>query len=318
MKYLITLCVIFCIAFLLHANGSSGGYTGNWANGQFVPLESKQISIEDEKLSIKCFRGYAEVYVRYTMKNSGDACTVNMGFPSLRRLYPEDLGFPPYKSEVSKYKISSVEKKLFSFLYKNANKEKKEALNYTFVEDNKKFTYKELGTYNLLDWNNSNNGIKELYEKKGVSIDWYVTPLAFKKGEIRTITISYTSRYWYELYGWMNSNSHYSESSFAYLLSFGSTWKGPIKNGVISIDTSVLQNKVDITPANRFKKNSDGVYTWKFTSLEPKPGDNIALTIHNGFGKYGSYNPDLKKQILYTMLILMKRRPILYIQKYQT
>jgi hypothetical protein len=236
--------------------------TGNVATGQLKLLESDQISIEDEILSIDLQKGFADVVVTYLMKNHGGETEVQLGFPGFN--FDEQIGANNRtKREITKYSILDNKIKLpVSIIEKKVNW----------------FAIPEFSWYD-----------KEHGGKPTTKHQFFVSKLKFSKNEIKTIRISYTS-YYYELLGGTESNMHRDSDIFYYLLSFGSSWKGPIKKGRVVIHTHKIGNEfVYINNSDRFK-NKKGTYTWEFENLEPKEKDNILIKIHPEYVKMFNFN----------------------------
>ncbi len=267
-KIIFTVFFIFSACALIYGNG--GSFTlGNLATGQLTLMKNQQISIEEEDLRITLFRGYARVDVIYIMKNHGDAVTARLGFPSLIHTKPVE---PNYQQEIEDYSISiepaegsgygSIQKIPAKYVYNN-EQVKWMKMPDIMGDDYAPLEYPEIG--------------------------WFISNIGFAGSQTIRVTISYISRY--ISFGWyVSDNTRTENSEFRYLFSFGSTWKGPIAKGRVTIDSSHIQHGINITPADRFVKNNS-IYTWEFRDFEPKGKDNILITINNRYSDsymYGS------------------------------
>ena len=113
------------------------------------------------------------------------------------------------------------------------------------------------------------------------------TLLQFKEGEQKNILITYKSNY--ERVGDFVSYGDMSYSSyFKYLLSSGSGWHGPISKGIVNI-YNMGEHIYHFEPEGKFVQKSPSHYQYSFTALEPKPEDDIQISIkpyseQNSFG----------------------------------
>ncbi|PKL16797.1 MAG: hypothetical protein CVV49_14450 [Spirochaetae bacterium HGW-Spirochaetae-5] len=267
-QFLIILFLILTSNIKAFANG--GSFTsGNLASGQISLMDNRQISIEEEDLRITLYRGYAKVDVIYVMKNNDDTVTATLGFPSLLHTRSKESGT---MQEIGEYTIAIQTEGLFGY------------------GSSQKISAKYMYKGEQVKWIKMPDIFGNDYEEAPLEypeIGWYVSNIDFKKNQNVKVTISYISNY--INYGWfVSDNTDTNDSQFRYLLSIGSTWKGPIKRGKVIIDKSNIQHNINILPAGRFIKK-ENTYTWEFKDLEPNGNDNLLITINNGYSQMASY-----------------------------
>jgi len=231
---------------------------GTLGTGNYYFIHNHDIEILYEDLRIDLYKTYAEVKVKYQVKNNGKGQTVEAGFPSIAYDEKCEKGYqgPCYvvkHREIEEYKVMVN------------NNEIKYAL--------------ENGVVYPIKFSKRVSEVTE-YE---TYLDIYKSTLSFEAGEMKEIVISYISKYQAYSYGIEESNGYTSndEYIFRYLLSPGSTWSGTIKEGKVAIN---IKNK-DLTgysvyPENRFKKNGDSL-VWTFKNLNPVVDDDIVINFNN-------------------------------------
>lgn len=249
------------IGFSVFANGGYFG-EGSVAQGHLYLMDSAQIQIVDEKLDINLRRGFADVTVVYKMKNTGDSINAKFGFPSL--VFNEE---EIKKQEILRYSIE----------------ENKKPLKAVFTKGKEKVTWFKVPT-NYMGYEGTELDLHPF-------LNWYFSNLQFKKNEEKTIRIQYMANY-QNLGFFVSSDTKGSQSVFHYLLSFGATWKGPIKKGKVVIHAqSVDPDRVNIEPSGRFKKDGRD-FVWNFSGLEPTGKDNLVVRLGNAYEYYPAYSAD--------------------------
>jgi len=279
--------------FLLKVNISlsNGGYfgEGNLGTGQLKIQNSRNISIEEENLDIWLYRGYAKVQVIYKMRNYGEESSIKLGFPSL---ISDNSGYKPPKQEIIDYKIHEKTNELFSETKELSSMYKLSKMNYEPILLHERYASES----------------KEKHPKIG----FYYSDILFRKNETKIITITYTSNYFFTQ-DFSSMWVSFSKSTFRYLLSFGSTWKGSIKKGRATIYSENIQSEINIMPKNRFIQNKY-IYMWKFRNLEPKRQDDLTITINTKIQKEWIPRENDRNAVLFTL----NKQNLLYTVKPKT
>jgi hypothetical protein len=269
----VSLAIVICVgAAPLWANwGSTAG--GSVASGNFRSFGTEQVEMLHENLVIRLHRDRASVTVDYVLHNTGAAVDVRAGFPSLGVRSLDESGKPT---------------------------EQKEIEDYGFLADGLSVGFKrEKGDPTPL---------KALYEKKFVSmintvdeedqsgksdmvLEWFVSTVHFAAGQIRHIHISYESLYAYCSGGYSDDSDDCADR-FAYVLSTGAAWKGPIMDGRVTIEAiTVDPNTLQISPRNRFVRK-DRSFSWEFHNLKPAMADNIVVSMNDASSTIARYDND--------------------------
>ncbi|NLW48798.1 MAG: DUF4424 family protein [Firmicutes bacterium] len=228
--------------------GQSSG--GSFGTGNFKAIGINQVEIEKENLDITLYKDHAKVSVEYLFHNTGDKVVVKAGFPCIVL----DEGYNSDKKnyrEIDDYQIYVDGRRISAGFEKGSEVPWKSVADY---ED----------------------------EVSEPILSWFVSSVAFKKDETKTIKIIYKSSYFGGEHG-VSGTSNYWADRFRYLLSTGATWKGPIKQGTVNIIAAAVNpNEISITPTERFKQNGNN-FTWSFTNLEPERKDDVEVSLNNGF-----------------------------------
>jgi hypothetical protein len=257
-------CIIFsiCICSIAHANwGSTAG--GSVATGSFHAFGTAQVEMQREDLRIRLFRDRAKVEIDYVLHNTGKTVDVRAGFPSLGvRL--EDT---PHE-EIENYNIS-VDGQPVTF-----TRESGDPTPFKRLFDAKFRQMGELDEYPI--------------EKRPELLEWLVSTVHFDAGQSRRIHIYYDSLYAYCGGGYSDDGDD-CDDRFAYVLSSAAAWKGPIKEGHVSLEAvTPLADHLVITPAGRFHRNGN-IYSWNFTNLKPTPSDDILVNLNNHSSTIAEY-----------------------------
>jgi hypothetical protein len=245
--------VLFAFMFLVvnpgYANwGQSSG--GSYGTGNFKAIGTNQVEIEKENLDVILYKDHAKVTVEYQFHNTGDKVLVKAGFPCIVLDEGYDSDKKNYQ-EINDYQIYVDGQRISASFVKGTA-----ASGESFTD------YEE--------------------EVSQPIISWFVSSVAFRKDETRTIKISYNSNYFSGEDG-VSGTSNYWSDQFRYLLSTGAAWKGPIKQGTVNIVAATVDaNKISITPKERFKRNGNK-FTWNFTNLEPEEKDDFKVSLNNEF-----------------------------------
>lgn len=239
-----------------------GEVGGSVATGTFRPLGTGQVEMLKEDLVIRLYRDRAKVEVDYLLHNTGDASDVKAGFPSLGVKIEDD----PHR----------------------------EIEDYSIIADGKSVAFtREKGDPAPL---------KSLYDKKYLDnvtngedasdillLDWLVSTVHFRQRETKRIQVRYESLYAYSN-GGLSEDSDYLDDRFTYLLSTAAAWKGPIREGRVTIEAvTVDANKLIVLPQGRFHRAAAGNLVWEFHNLKPSMADNIQVDLNNHFSTIFNY-----------------------------
>lgn len=245
----------------LYANwGGEAG--GSVATGTFRPVGTGQVEMLKENLVIRLYRDRAKVEVDYVLHNAGEAIDVKAGFPSLGVKIEDE----PHR-EIEDYSILADGKRV------------------PFTrEAGDPAPFKPLYDKRFLD--NVTNG-EEIPDI--ILLDWLVSTVHFNTGETKRIQINYESLYAFSD-GGLSEDSDYCDDRFAYLLSTASAWKGPIREGRVTIQAvTVNANKLIILPQGRFLRAAKDSFVWEFHDLKPSMADNIQVDLNNHFSTIFNY-----------------------------
>ncbi|MBP7584040.1 MAG: hypothetical protein KBA61_08415 [Spirochaetes bacterium] len=269
MKNVLLIAICFCIVTSngLHANWGGGAF-GSMASGSLEAIGGESpVALLDEKLDIYLYKGYARVKVKYLFHNTGGDVTVKGGFPCLVLKDYEDKDIV----EIENYSISSRNEKIDSH----------------FVMGNE-ITWLKAPLIN---------------EDRGLPrIAWFVSSVFFKAGERKEIDVDYFSNFLGEFGSLSGMQDDYYNEKFRYILSTGSTWKGPIGRGMVRIIPIAADiTKVKVKDRDRFKLKN-GALTWEFSNLEPSGKDNIEIDylVNNNVLSEMDPDPDFSKTYVCT------------------
>ena len=225
----------------------------------FEPKGTEKIQILDEVLNVRLGQEYAEVEVRYIMKNlSHDNVKVTFGFP--------------------------VEEGVDKDLYQTANKSesnkvgKKTSLKYC-----RDYHIEMAGKSVDAKFEEEKDGTKDF---KGIS-GWLISQAKFDKDEEKTVRIRFVSDYPYSVES-VSDDNWVSNFCFKYRLSTGACWAGSIHHGTVTlipsgIDSSELEI---IKPANKFHKDGRK-WVWNFEELKPTRADDMEIQAIPASEAYG-------------------------------
>jgi hypothetical protein len=292
------------------ANGGAwqGGIPGTGTASASDKNQKTDVTIENETLKIDLHPEYADVTVRYRMRNTGPKVQQNFFFPVERWGANPDSDNQGKSDDLDHYQIT-VDGKDLKWANvagpKQAMSSSKEETSEASQESSEP---KQEASGGATETNQDNsqadeesseeegNDEEDGHETTSGSIwqedlftikSWKKSVIPFERNQTRDVTIHYKARY-AENDESVSDDSHNSNATFAYSLSPAATWKGPIGKGKIEINV-LHPEPEDVSiakPKDRFKKISDTRYEWDFENLKPTMADDIRIVAHS---KYDSY-----------------------------
>jgi hypothetical protein len=249
----------------LLANGGAW-QTGVPVTGNAAATDQKRatnVTIEEEKLAIDLHQEFAEVEVRYRMRNTGSEVAQDFYFPVERWApsYGEDAGTAETDLEGYVITADGAEVKWENV---DAKGEKPKP-----VKDPR--------------WGEFQPGSRL----------WKKSSIPFAQGQTREILIRYRSPY-AAVQSSVSDDEHSGEAYFRYSLSPAATWKGPIGKGKVTVNyLHPRPEEISITkPKDRFKKITDTQFEWDFQNLKPTLADDIRIVVHPAYDTYTTRGED--------------------------
>ncbi|HMR40407.1 MAG TPA: hypothetical protein PKA90_08240 [Ignavibacteria bacterium] len=229
-------------------------------------LAYKKIQMIDERISVQLYKGYAVVKGVYKMFNdTKDTVKIKTGYP------------------------------LNGFFDGNTDNNKKVGISFDSL----------YGLYVKINSRPSEIIAEPSDNNKGYSKNdnWYVWQNFFTPEDTTFITVYFI----------VNTNNTIIRQGYAkdgfngfiYILESGSTWKQPIVNGEIRIQTmdGITSEEIKgIKPDSVFKINNDltgNILQYKFENLSPVNADNIIITYSETLEEFNFENILSKKEMLY-------------------
>ena len=267
MKTCLCLLLSLCIAFSVHANGVALS-SGNDATGGLISTDSKlrvldehpTVSIQSENLHVRLYSAYAMVDLTYKFRNGGRKTKAVMGFPSIgttdtffqEKFAPRlpkagtKLQGPP--QDLSDYTISLNGQALPWQLYSMTDPGEIDS----FAPPSQ--------------W-------RQMYH----STQWLVSEMSFAANSEGVVRITYSCPYGRRVFNNDGGADDISDSIFAYKLSTGRNWHGPIHEGHVEVECVQVPAKyVTIAPGGRFKRVGNS-FIWEFADLRPGRDDDIRI-----------------------------------------
>jgi hypothetical protein len=210
----------------------------------FEPQATESIRILDETLTVLLGPKFADVEVRYLMRNeTTKRVTVRFGFPVEESFGIDWGGIPNRHHEEPMY-----------------------CRNYSVAAGGRPL---------LVRWQAEAPGNRDA-RFKGLA-GWLVSEMKFAAGEEKPVVIRFQS-YYPEFTKTVSDDSYTSASIFKYRLSTAACWAGTIGRGRIvlrpaGIDPAELRV---LKPVNRFKKEGED-WVWNFEDLEPTLADDLEI-----------------------------------------
>ncbi|MCB0727770.1 MAG: hypothetical protein KDD00_09925 [Ignavibacteriae bacterium] len=232
-------------------------------------LAYKKIQMVDEKISVQLYKGYAVIKGVYQMFNdTEDTIKLKTGYP-LNGFFDGETG--------NNKKVEIRFDSLFGLAVK-INSQPAEI---------------------IAEPSDDNGGYSD-------NDNWYVWQNIFTPGDTTVITVYFI----------VNTNNTIIRQGYAkdrfngfiYILESGSTWKQPIINGEIRIQTmdGITSEEIKgIKPDSVFKINSvetGNILQYKFENLSPVKADNIIITYSENSEEFNFENILNEKEKLYSSI----------------
>lgn len=225
----------------------------------FEPKNIDQVEMQTEKLNIDLHVEYADVTVEYTLHNPGQAVSVEAGFP-----------FTNIDQEGSSvWKATGVQ-------------------NFQFIVDGKPIATREIDGTPSESPNSREVGPMEAFGARLIG-HWQIFKIDFKKGQTRTAKVSYTVRYAGSEIGTTNDIG-IDEDTLTYLFSSAALWKGPIKEGTVTIRAVTADpDLIKLNLASRFQR-FDRLWQWNFKDFEPTLADDLQIVVRPATSRRDDYH----------------------------
>ncbi|MCH7225810.1 NADase-type glycan-binding domain-containing protein [Haloferula sp. A504] len=268
----LAILILLGIGTVVLANG--GGYRrgGVEAMGDvagFEPENTEKVRIVDELLRFECHESFADVEVRYLMKNlTGRAVTVRFGFP-VEESY--DAGTDPGGSPAMK-RPEGREDLLYCENYRIEAAGR--AVKARWEPEPKPKRNPDVHE----DWD-----VTRFDNIKG----WLVSEVKFAGDEEKPVRISFRSRLPRTETG-VSDDGHVEAVVFPYRLSTAAVWGGTIARGrieLVPVDIDPADLRV-IKPVNRFRREG-AKWVWEFQNLEPTLDDDLSIEVQPEEYSYG-------------------------------
>ena len=265
MKNCLCLLLALCLPLLVHANGSAMG-SGNNATGGLISTDAKlrlleehpTVSIQSEDLHIRLYAGEAGVDLTYKFRNDGRRTNAIVGFPSIGSICTffsgTDNTAPARGTEMGGLPADLKA--------------------YTISLNGKPLAWRRysMGKTEKTDLGAKPQGWSPMFH----STEWLVSDLPLAADSLSTIHITYRCPYELSI-SYVSDDAGFSDATFAYKLSTGRNWHGPIHEGHVEIEcVSVEADHVQISPANRFRRVGRS-FVWEFDDLKPDTRDDILV-----------------------------------------
>lgn len=301
----LALALFFSTASIVFPNGGAW-QTGIPSTGHASASKNDRhtdVTIENETLKIDLHPEYADVTVRYRMRNTGSKVQQEFFFPVERWAENPDSDNQGKSDDLDHYQIT-VDGKELKWTNVAGPKQPKSAGKEKNTEANQENS--ETKEETVAGTSEATQGKSEEEEKSDAGQEsdetgsesiwqqdlftiksWKKSVIPFDRNQTRDVTIHYKARY-EENDESVSDDSYISNATFAYSLSPAATWKGPIGKGKIEINV-LHPEPEDVSiakPRDRFKKISDTRYEWEFENLKPTLTDDIRIVAHS---KYDSY-----------------------------
>ena len=280
-KCMILLCFLISPT-LLFANGSPINMSEIYGTGNIEMIKKKNISLDQEGVSVSIDGDYANVIVEYKFANHGQADTVAYGFPIDLYYKSEQVVNLPEKS-FTNLKLEDSTGFLKTFRYTPRNESEVSKLLDGTADHERRFR------------------------------EWFIAEIPFKEQEAKTVKVSYRVKS--RLDDWVYTKSfrpEFSDRTFTYLLKPSQNWgDGVVKKCIISMDLRTLLKSGGIIKEIYPKGyvNEKGVLIWKYSNLDLAGAEEIKLVYDNSAAALTTYVS--KERIPFKYIVSVKASSVL-------
>lgn len=259
---------------MLSANG--GGYIKGLAStGAFKPFGIEQVEMLSERLEIDLHIEYAEVRIDYVLHNPGPRISAEAGFPSavekrswLTDMVDKDRKVGP-RERFERHRLEGLE----------------------VTVDGRPMDLKIAPD----DLDLKGDGAPSYAAESPTSTvkAWHVFTIDFAREQTRKVTVKYRHPY-ADAVTYVTQDFRSIGPTLAYIFSSAAAWKGPIRQGVVSIRAvSVDPDEVRLSHPKRFQREGS-TWTWNFADFEPTLEDDMAISVRPGRYQPESASYDFK------------------------
>lgn len=288
MKKIIQFFVPFCFLVLLCSNVSQPGIynSGGMAFTMLFPEDSlayKKVQMQEEKIYIQLYKGFAVVKGTYKMANtSNEKLSFKMGYP-IKGIYNGGA------VDLNQVQLDSI----YKFKVKSNNKEL--PIDKTLQDE----------SGNVMTFNNQN---------------WLTWSMSFSPKETNYVEVYFivNSNNGQVAKGYNRKDTN----TFIYLLESGSVWKQPIEKGTFIIelkDNLKVEDLDGISEHFNFKKDSSkNILIGTKVKFSPTPKDNLIITYFKTLESFDFHSILNNESILYASIDELSQKEIpLKLMKYE-
>lgn len=262
MRKHMVLLYFFIFPTLVFANGSPINMSEIYGTGNIEMIKKKNISLDQERVSVLIDGDYADVNVEYKFQNHGQADTVAYGFPIDLYYKSEQVVNLPEKS-FTNLKLEDSTGFLKTFKYTPRNESEVSKLLDGTAKHEKRFR------------------------------EWFIAEILFKGQETKTVKVSYRVKS--RLDDWVYTKSfrpEFSDRTFTYLLKPSQNWgDGVVKRCRIAMDLRKFLKSGGIIKEIYPKGyvNEKGVLIWEYSNLDLARAEEIKLVYDNSAAALTKY-----------------------------
>lgn len=280
MKKIIQFTLAFCMLILFSSNVSQPGIynSGGMAFTMLFPEDSlayKKIQMQEEKIHIQLYKGFAVVKGVYKMVNtSNEKLSFKMGYP-IKGIYNGG------DSDLNQVQLDSI----YKFKVKSNYKDLKIDVKLQDEMDN------------VITFNNDN---------------WLTWQMDFAPNETNLIEVYFivNTNNAQVARGYNRKETN----TFIYLLESGSVWKQPIEKGTFIIelkDNLKVEDLDGISEHFNFKKDpSRNILIGTKVKFSPTPNDNLIITYFQNLESFDFHSILNEESILYVSIDELSQKEI--------
>jgi len=242
------------------------------------PRTPTNVAMVEETVNVLLGREFAEVMATFTLKNTGKAVTLRVGFPDVAVPKSTTSGKPP--EGLSAYSLRDFTATVEGGVVKHAYEyPRRNGSPFGALE-----LSKQIGKIREEIRRSRNEKLRAMLRDRIAQLEkkwsrytyrgWLVWEMTFGSGQTRRVEVKYRVPYRPPY-----TATLLGAGTFEYILRTGAPWKGPIKKAVIAVQLEKLlgrKNVLNIAPKGyKWRENT---IKWTFTNLEPE--QDIAITLN--------------------------------------